>query len=93
MFLLYNVFYQLPRPELGAVDIALGLFRHAFSGAGAFHLQRIGNAIEHLADLDATDADATLPARMGRHAVGFGVGAIKKIGANLNASRPAELSG
>src|SRR4029434_9976220 len=53
--------------------------------------QWIGNAIQNLAVLDVADANTSFPARMRRHAVGFGVAHIDHIPPDIHSAGPAKL--
>src|SRR6185503_13004939 len=86
-----NVLHQLPRPHLPAVHIADRIHCHALGRAGALHLERIGDAVEHPPARRLADADAALPAGVGRDAVRLGVGDVHKSAAQRDAARPPVL--
>src|ERR1700675_4987712 len=85
------VSYQLPRADFAAVHIALRVHRAALRSAGPLHLERVGNAVEDVAVLDAADPDAPLPPRVRCNAVRFRVGHIDRVVPDVNAARAAEL--
>ena len=79
---------QLARADFAAIDDALRIDRHAFRGTGAFHFERIWNAVEHAAVGEIADADAAFLARMGCDAVRFRIGNVDQTIADRDAARP-----
>src|SRR5215510_2752525 len=82
---------QLPRPHFAAVDVARRIDGDAFRGAGAFHLERVGDPEEDLAALQLAHTDAAEPPGVRGDAVRFGVGDIDEAVAQGNAARAPEL--
>src|SRR6516162_1817920 len=89
-----HVLHQPLGTDLGAVDVACGIGRHALRGAGGGRLlDRVGNEACHHAVADAADPDAALPAVVIlRHRFGFGIGHVDDVVlVDEDAARPAEL--
>src|SRR5262245_10823035 len=82
---------QLPRHHFAAVDVASRIASDTVRGAGAFHLERVGDAEEEFAALQLANADAAQPAGVRGDAVRFGVGYIHEAVAQGNAARASEL--
>src|SRR6185503_21388279 len=82
---------ELARSDLAAVDVPHRVDRHALRGARALHLERIRDAVEDLAARSLADADAALPARVGRDAVRLGVGDVHPAIPQRDAARPPVL--
>src|SRR4051794_470997 len=61
---LLDVFDQLSWSDFTAVHIALRIHSQSFRRAGSFHLERIRDTVQHLAVLQATDPDPSLPSRV-----------------------------
>src|SRR6185295_9415593 len=93
--LFLHVFVHGLRSDLRAVNVAGGVDRDAFRGAGAGEIGtaarfRIGDEPGDLAVLDAPPADAALPAVVIlRDRFGFGVGDVKNVVLDEDAARPA----
>ena len=64
--------HQLPRADLGAVDVTLGVHRHTLRQRWCLSSPGDRNAVHHVTVLDAADTDAALPTGMQCHAVGEG---------------------
>src|SRR5882672_7641025 len=88
-----DVFYELSRSDFSTVHIALGIHRQTLRRAGSLQLERVGDAINDLAILQASDANASLPSGMGREgkSVRFRVGDIDHVATQIDAARTAEL--
>src|SRR5215475_1170268 len=91
MALLVDVLHKLPRPHFPSEYVPCSVHRHAFGGAGAFHLERIRNPVLHFAGRELADADAALPPGVLGDAVRLGVGDVDESVAQGDAARTAEL--
>src|SRR4029450_2533577 len=89
--LLFDVFRQLPRADFPAVHIALRIHGHTLGCTGSLHFERVRNAVQHFAIFNIAYPDPSLPARMWRHTVGFGVGYINHVVADVDATWATEL--
>src|SRR5580704_1283596 len=93
--LLLFVALQRLGSDFGAVDVARRVHRDAFRRAGAGRLFiGVWDERNHLAGLDASDADAPLPAVMiSRYRSGFGVGDVDHVVlVDKNSAGSAELA-
>src|SRR5205814_5576504 len=80
--------------DLGAVNVAVGVGRHAFRRArGRRLLNRIRNERRHRSIARAADTNAALPAIMiARDRFGFGIGDVDDVAlVDVDAARAAEL--
>src|SRR4030095_9183121 len=89
--LLFDVFRQLPRADFPAVHIALRIHGHTLGCTGSLYFKRVRKAVQPFAIFNATDTYPSLPARMWRHTVGFGVGYINHVVADVDAAWATEL--